>query len=457
MSIFKANDIRGRYPEEWDGSTAYRIGLALAEIFEGNRIVIGRDGRSTSKEIFTFLTKGMMERGMNISDMGMVDTPAVYFAVGKYGFDGGIMITASHNPVGYNGIKITGRNAVPVEYATGIRRIENLVEEFNNDKGNIQKYDHHPGFTGKFDIKKSYLEFLNGFKGDFRGIKAVFDCSNGTAGCFAEDMLHDFSGNAEIINDRVDGEFPAHGPNPSAEGSLDQVKELVLNSGADIGFCFDGDADRVVMIDDRGNSVSPDIITAVMGLYFFRNRADYISGKNKVLIDIRSSNSVGEFLQNIGAVPVTCPVGHAKIKKMLREENAFYGGELTGHYYYRANFFCDSAWITVFTLLNVLSVTGEKLSVLSSKIMKYAFSGEISYPVGDQKSQEDVLLRLKEKYSDASIDSLDGLRFDYPGWWFIVRKSGTEPFLRLVVETETQEELNKKLESITEEISKSVR
>ncbi len=443
MSIFKQNDIRGRYPEEWNSLTAYKIGCALSEIFEGNRIVVGRDGRTTSKEILDSVSSGLIEKDFKVYNIGIVDTPAVYFAVGRYGFDGGLMITASHNPAGYNGIKITFKGALPVDYETGIKKIEKLVNEMEKvslpERSNI-------GGMESFDIESDYIDFLDNFKGDYTGLKVVFDCSNGSAGRFIKKLFYDFKGSVEIINDTIDGMFPAHGPNPLSPGSLTQLVERVLETGADAGFCFDGDADRVVMVDDKGQVVSPDIITALMGLSLLEKKGD------KVLVDIRSSNSVKEFLSENGASPVICPVGHAKIKKILRDTDALYGGELTGHYYYRDNYFCDSAWITVFTMLNVIKATGDSLSTLSRRIMKYAFSGEKSFKLPDQEKQNSVMRKLLENHSDALINTLDGIRFDYPDWWFIIRKSGTEPLIRLVLEADTEEKMDKKIKAVTEEI-----
>ncbi len=451
MSIFKQNDIRGRYPEEWNSLAAYKIGCALSGIFKEKKIVIGRDGRETSAEIFDFLTQGLMRVGFNIYDIGVVDTPAVYFSVGKYGFDGGLMITASHNPAGYNGIKITLKDAVPVDYETGIKKIENLVKEMSVvPSDEHQKQVLTAGIIQEFDIERSYVDFLDSFKEDYAGLKVVVDCSNGAAGRFIRSMFHDYKGSLEILNDTIDGTFPAHGPNPSAVESLTQLKRAVLETGAEIGFCFDGDADRVVMVDDKGSTVSPDIITAILSLYILEEKGD------QVLVDIRSSNSVKEFLLGNGASPLICPVGHAKIKKMLRDTGALYGGELTGHHYFRDNYYCDSAWITVFTILNVIAELGESLSSLSSRIMKYAFSGEKSFKLPDQQKQDMVLKKLMKKYSDADMDILDGIRFNYPDWWFIVRKSGTEPLLRLVLEADTKGKMNEKLEAISTEISEYI-
>jgi len=451
MNIYKANDIRGLYPGEWDENTAFRIGYALGELSDGRRVVIGRDGRHSSEEIFKYLCSGLVERGFEILDIGMVDTPAVYYMVGTYGFNLGLMITASHNPAGYNGIKITGSGAVPVDYESGIKDIERISDAFqeSGDRPGVPE-----GSIRKQDIAEEYSSFIAGFQGHTENIRAVFDCSNGMAGRFVHDVLKGFKGDVLILNDTVDGDFPAHGPNPSSAGSLDQLKDAVLDYGADIGFCFDGDADRVVIIDEKGELVSPDIVTALLGIYFLGGEHDNLNDTNRVLVDIRSSNSISEYIRGMGGNPLYCPVGHAKIKKILREQNAVYGGELTGHYYFRDNFFCDSAWITVFVLLKVLSLKNSRLSSLRNEIVKYAFSGELSYEVSDQSVQDEVLKNLNEIYADASIEKLDGIRFNYDDWWFIIRKSGTEPLLRLVVEASTEDQLNEKVRMISNEILK---
>jgi phosphomannomutase len=441
MSIFKENDIRGLYPGDWDKNTAYRIGTCLPEIISGKNIVIGRDGRESSNEILEYLIKGLTERGITVTDIGIVDTPAVYFSIGNYNYDGGIMITASHNPVGYNGLKITGNNAAPVEYTSGLKKLEELVLSNNMYKkesiGNVKI----------LDINDDYITYLKGFQTSKKKIKAVFDCSNGAAGRFVDNILADFPGDVTVMNSKIDGTFPNHGPNPILPENLKQVKNKVKDSGADIGFCFDGDADRVVIIDSSGEVVSPDFLTAVIGLYYFKFHPEKINGNKRVLVDIRSSNSVGEYLSEMGAVVDVCPVGHAKIKKLLREKDALFAGELTGHYYYRENYYSDSAWISIFRVLSVLSEGNKTLQELKDDIFKYHFSGELNFKIDNK---EIVISKLVEKYFDAKINSLDGYRFDYSDWWFIIRKSGTEPLIRLVVEAKSKGILDQKVRELTD-------
>lgn len=441
MGIFKENDIRGLYPSDWDKNIVYRIALFLPEIINCKNIVVGRDGRESSNEILEYLIKGLTERGLDVIDIGVIDTPALYFTVGNFNYDAGIMITASHNPVGYNGLKIISAGASPVEYTSGLMKLEKLV--INEKLKNIKTI----GNYNILDIEDDYINYLKKYKISKKKIKAVFDCSNGAAGRFANKILEDFSGKAIVLNSKIDGTFPNHGPNPILAENLNQVKEKVLDTCADIGFCFDGDGDRVVVIDSTGDVVSPDFLSAVIGLYYFELHPEEINGNTKVLVDIRSSNSVGEFLSKMGADVEVCPIGHAKIKKILREKNALFAGELTGHYYYRENFYSDSAWISIFRVLSVLSEGNKTLQELKKDIFKYHFSGELNFKIDDK---DRVIENLLTKYSDAVINDLDGYRFDYSDWWFIIRKSGTEPLIRLVAEADTKEVLDKKVKEITD-------
>jgi phosphomannomutase len=444
MSIFKENDIRGLYPEDWDNKTVYRIASFLPEIISCSNIVVGRDGRESSNEILKYLIAGFIESGLTVIDIGVIDTPALYFTVGNFNYDAGIMITASHNPVGYNGLKIISAGASPVEYTSGLKKLEELV--INKDLKNKKSI----GNSNIIDIEDDYINYLKKFQISKKKIKAVFDCSNGAAGRFIHDILDGFPGEVTILNSKIDGTFPNHGPNPILFENLVQIKEKVINTGADIGFCFDGDGDRVVVIDSSGEIVSPDFLTAIIGLYYLKYHPEEINGNKKILVDIRSSNSIGEYLTDLGADVEACPVGHAKIKKLLREKDALFAGELTGHYYYRENYYSDSAWISIFRVLSVLSEGNKTLQELKKDIFKYHFSGELNFKIDNA---DIVIKNLLEKYSDAEINNLDGYRFDFTDWWFIIRKSGTEPLIRLVAEAKTKELLDIKVRNITEIIN----
>lgn len=439
MSIFKDNDIRGLYPEDWDKDTAFDIGNCIPDILNCKHIVIGRDGRESSYEILCSLTNGLIERGITVTDIGVVDTPAVYFSIGKYKFDAGLMITASHNPVGYNGIKITGKKGKPIESTSGLKKLETLT------MGHKCISTKEKGTISSLDISEDYVKFIKSYQKDNMKLKAVFDCSNGSAGRFIKDILSSFPGEMEILNGEINGFFPNHGPNPVLPENLIQLKKRVVETGSDIGFCFDGDADRVVVIDSSGEVVSPDLLIAIIGSYYLNNEAVKSDEKPKFLVDIRSSNSIGEYLTKKGANVQVCPVGHAKIKKQMRGEDALFAGELTGHYYYKENIYCDSAWISIFRVLAVLSDGKKTLQELKSEILRYHFSGELNFKVNDASR---VINELRANFSDAKINDLDGYRFDYPDWWFIIRKSGTEPLIRLVAEAKTKETYDQNIDKV---------
>jgi len=445
MSIFKANDIRGLYPQDWDKGVAESIGSILPDIIQGNQIVIGRDGRESSAEILHHLAKGLNDRGIDVIDIGVVDTPAVYFTLGHFGYDGAVMITASHNPVGYNGLKFTGRNAVPINFDNGLDVLESKL------KSGVKKQLGKCGKTYEKDFTDEYCNYLDGFKPEKSEIKVVYDCSNGSIAKSIHRILGDENNNAILINDSVRADFPNHGPNPTLTENLLQLKVEIEKVRAEIGFCFDGDGDRVVVVDMRGDVVSPDMITALLGLYYFRIHPEERLGDNKVLVDIRSSKAVVEYLEELGAEVISCPVGHSKIKKQMRTVDAVFAGELTGHYYFRENFYSDSAWISVFRILTVLSEIDITLDELKTRLSGYSHSGELNFTVTDSRKVVDDILR---EFSDAEISELDGYRFEYSDWWFILRESGTEPLLRLVAEAINRELLNEKVKEIEKIILK---
>ncbi|MDA3939879.1 MAG: phosphomannomutase/phosphoglucomutase [Spirochaetia bacterium] len=449
MSVFKENDIRGLFPKEWDKELAFLIGNYLPEIFQIDKIVIGRDGRESSIEILEYLNLGLATAGVDVTEIGIVDTPAVYFAIENYNFDLGIMITASHNPAGYNGLKITGNTSNPIDIISGIEALEKLVIlNKNNLKITVSKDN-----IKFLDIKSEYVKYLGTFHVKGQKLKAVFDCSNGSGGKFIDSILSNFSGEIIVINSEIDGNFPNHGPNPVLKENLKQIQEVITENKADIGFVFDGDADRVVMIDGSGEIISPDLITAILGLYYFKYQPQSFEGNNTVLVDIRSSNSIREYLTGLGAEVELCPAGHGKIKKIMRDKKALFAGELSGHYYFMESFYSDSAWLSIFRVLSVLSEETKTLLELKNEILQYHFSGEISFQIEDK---EGAINRLLNQFNDALINNLDGYRFDYSDWWFIIRKSGTEPLIRLVVEAKSEEILNQRIHQLTEIITKDI-
>ncbi len=362
MSIFKSYDIRGIFGTEWDGQTAYRIGRHLPALLGARRIAVGYDARPSSVEILRELCRGVVESGCSVADIGMCDTPAVYFATAFYDLDGSVMITASHNPPEYNGLKVSARQAVPVGGETGLKELEARVAV------PLPPMADGPGAVEPLDIRRDYLSHLGRFRSDLRGIRGVIDCSNGTAGVYLREVLGATGGSFSYLFDRPDGTFPNHAPNPLIESNLSVIKARVGEEKADLGICFDGDADRVVFIDEKGRFISPDLIIGLLGMYFFRRHPDRIAGgTNAVTYDVRTSRSVVELLTSLGGDPRICRVGHSFAKKLLRETHGIFGGELAGHYYFRENFFCDSAFMAALAVLELLRQEAAARSPTSSR------------------------------------------------------------------------------------------
>ncbi len=303
----------------------------------------------------------------------------------------------------------------------------------------------HKGRLQSLDIRREYLNHLMPYKKRIEGIKAVIDCSDGMASVFIHDVIKDLNAKLITMYDTPDGSFPHHPPNPLIEKNLEDLKLRTLEERADLGICFDGDGDRVMFIDETGSFISPDLITALLGLYFFKYSSQEASHGTAVTYDVRSSRSVVEFIKELGGDPVICKVGHSHAKKLLREKRGIFGGELAGHYYFRDNFYCDSGMIAALIVLSILSREKISFSTIIKRIKKYYFSGEINFRVGDKDRIIDHILEL---YRYGRLTGIDGIRLDFPTWWFNLRKSNTEPYLRLVVEAETSEECSSRTEEL---------
>jgi len=437
MGIFKSYDIRGIYNREWDKDLAYRIGFFLPGLLETKRILVGRDARESSGEIFEALSRGMRDTGCNVTDIGLCSTPSVYFATAHFDFGGSVMITASHNPPEYNGLKISRAQAIPVGYDTGLNRLEQMV------RGEISPVS-APGKLDTLDIRQAYLEHLEPYIEAVLEIKAVIDCSDGMASVFIHDVMRNLQGEIITMYDQPDGSFPHHPPNPLIEANLADVKKRTLAEKADLGICFDGDGDRVMFVDEAGRFISPDLIIALLGLHFFRQSGEDHSGE-VVTYDVRTSRSVVEYVEALGGKPVICKVGHSHAKKLLRDRNGIYGGELAGHYYFRDNYFCDSGMISALLVLAILSRERRSFSELIGEIVKYHYSGEINFKT---EAKDHIIDALLCEYGDrpgATLTDIDGIRLDFPDWWFNLRKSNTEPYLRLVVEASSAQALTKRI------------
>ncbi len=445
MSVFKSYDIRGVFGAEWDGATAHRIGAHLPALLDARRIIVGRDARLSSEEVHRELVRGLTESGCDVSDIGLCDTPAVYFSTAHFDADGSVMITASHNPPEYNGLKVSRRRAVPVGYDTGLAELERLVSS-----GVLPPRAGTPGSVSGLDMRPAYLSHLAKFRSDLSRLSAVIDCSNGMAGLFLRDVLEGTGLHYSLMFDEPDGRFPNHPPNPLVEENLAALKERVRREGADLGICFDGDADRVMFVDENGAFISPDLLIGFLGTYYFSLHPGRRAGSSPVVTyDVRSSRGVVEYLQRLGARPTICKVGHSFAKKLLRDTDGIAGGELAGHYYFRENFYCDSGMIAALVIMEVLAVARRSFSRVVSEIGRYSFSGEINFQV---PNGPEILSKVRADYAAGALTDLDGIRIDFPDWWFNLRVSNTEPLLRLVVEARTRESMEARKRELVEKI-----
>jgi phosphomannomutase len=436
MGIFKSYDIRGIFGSEWDVATAHAIGRHLPTLLSAREIAVGRDVRLSSEAIFAELCRGITESGCDVLDIGLCDTPALYFATAFYGVDGSVMITASHNPPEYNGLKVSRREAVPVGYDTGLADLERMVA------GGLRAASRRPGKVRFRDIRSDYIAHLARFRARLsqsnRNLRAVIDCSNGMAGIYLHDAWQAM-GPLTLMFELPDGRFPNHAPNPLVEENLSALKARVREEKADLGICFDGDADRVMFVDETGRFISPDLIIGLLGTYYFKSHPERLQGGSRtVTYDVRSSRSVVEFLQGLGAEPRICKVGHSYAKKLLRETAGIVGGELAGHYYFRENYFCDSGLIAAMIVQEVLAMDERPFSKIIDAFSRYFFSGELNFTV---PNGPEIVRKVQADYPDGKLIDLDGIRIDFPTWWFNLRVSNTEPLLRLVAEASTPAEL----------------
>ena len=438
LRAFKAYDIRGVYGRDFDETTVYRIGFFLPGLLSAEKVLVGYDCRESTPEIFQNLIKGITDAGADVFNMGLATTPMVYFATATHGFKASVQITASHNPGEYNGLKISREGALPVAYDSGLRELEAKVEYEDVDPSEIK------GEVVELpDIKVEYLSFLKKFRGDYSDLNFGIDCSNGMASILVGDL---FGTTPEVIYDILDGTFPNHPPNPLDEKNTGDLKDLVTEKELDIGVIFDGDADRVMFVDERGRFVRPDLITAVLGLHYLQKKKGY------VLCDIRTSRAVIEYIEKLGGRPFMWKVGHSHAKMKMRELKAIYGGELAGHYYFSEFFNCDSGMLAALLVLNIvvqLKERGRTFSSLIDSISTYANSGEVNFRIDDKKAaMENLKNYFTSREKPDAIYDFDGYRIEFPDWWFSIRPSNTEPFLRLVIEAIDEKLMESKLNKI---------
>ncbi len=442
MGAFHAYDIRGVYNVDFDKNIAYKVGFFLPELLSADKVLVGRDARVSSDEIHEYLLKGLTDAGADVYDIGLSTTPMVYFGTANYGFKASVQITASHNPAEYNGMKVSRENALPVGLDTGLGQIKEWIESGRKCVPAAVR-----GSVRQMDIKTDYLEFLLKYKGDWSSLKIAMDVSNGMASLFVRDIFGD---QPAYIYEEMDGRFPNHEPNPLVQRNVEDLKKLVAETGADIGVIFDGDADRVMFVDENSRFISPDLMIAVLGHYFLEERGE----KGYIHQDIRSSKAVGEYLAPMGGVMNTWRVGRAYAALKLREIDGVYGGELAGHYYFRDFFYSDSGLLAAILIINVVAkmkAQGVSLSQLIARIEKYQNSGEINFRLEDKKGAMDAVRDYftASEQSTAYMD-FDGYRVEFPDWWFNIRPSNTEPYLRFLCEATSQELLEEKVAKVRE-------
>ena len=442
MGAFHAYDIRGVYNVDFDKDIAYKVGFFLPELLSADKVLVGRDARVSSDEIHEYLLKGLTDAGADVYDIGLSTTPMVYFGTANYGFKASVQITASHNPAEYNGMKVSRENTLPVGLDTGLGQIKEWVESGRECVSSVVR-----GKVHQMDIKADYLAFLLKYKGDWSSLKIAMDVSNGMASLFVRDIFGD---QPAYIYEEMDGRFPNHEPNPLVQKNVEDLKKLVTETRADIGVIFDGDADRVMFVDENSRFISPDLMIAVLGHYFLEERGE----KGYIHQDIRSSKAVGEYLAPMGGVMNTWRVGRAYAALKLREIDGVYGGELAGHYYFRDFFYSDSGLLAAILIINVVAkmkAQGVSLSQLIARIEKYQNSGEINFRLEDKKGAMDAVRDyfMESEQSTAYMD-FDGYRVEFPDWWFNIRPSNTEPYLRFLCEATSQELLEEKVAKVRE-------
>lgn len=442
MGAFHAYDIRGVWNVDWDRDTAYKVGYFIPGLLGADKVLVGRDCRLSSPEIHDALIEGITDAGADVTDIGLSSTPMVYFATAFYGFKASVQITASHNPAKYNGLKVSRENALPVGYDAGLGQIERWIKEGKEMPRSPKK-----GSVAHLDIHDDYMAFMEKYKGDISGLKVVFDMSNGMSNLFAKEV---YGEGFRYIGDVMDGSFPNHEPNPLDPANLVALKEAVAEEGADIGVIWDGDADRVMFVDDRSRFVAPDLVIALMAKYFCDVRGE----KNpRVLQEIRSSKSVGEFLKAYGAEMHTWRVGRAFAAPKLREIDGLWGGELAGHYYFKDFFYSDSGLLSSIIVLRIvaaLKAEGIKLSDMMDSMTGYYNSGEVNFRIEDKAdAMEAVKAHFEAQETPEAVMDFDGYRLEFPEWWFNIRPSNTEPYLRFICEARTPELLQARVAEVT--------
>ena len=452
--VFKAYDVRGIYGEQIDEDMAWAVGHAASQFLRTklsgyergqssiNRVVVGHDMRPHSEPLTAALIEGISCSGATCIDIGMCDTPMIYFAINHLGACGGIQVTASHNPIEYNGFKISGYKSSPIGEATGLKEIKHIAESVRRMPSSAALAP-----VQQVDLWEEYRKHVLQFLDLKRPMKVVIDASNGMAGKMIPAIFQGTDIEYIPLNFELGGGF-VHPPNPLVPANMKWTQDGVKEHKTDMGICLDGDADRCMFVDENGDIVRCDIMTALLAEDFLKSNAG-----SAIVYDLRSSKVLPEVIRAAGGVPRRERVGHAFIKQAMAETHAVFGGELSGHSYFRDNFHADSAAIVFAKVISVLSATDKPLSELVAPLLKYSHSGEINFEVPDKEAK---MREVEDKFSDAEIDHLDGVTCTYNDWWCNVRPSNTEPLLRLSLEAETPDMMAEKLADLQKMLGKPV-
>lgn len=433
--IFKAYDIRGTYPDEIDEETVLMLGRAFAQFLGEDKVVVGRDMRHSSPALSGAFCSGLNEQGVDAVDIGLCSTDELYFASGRLDLSG-VMFTASHNPKEYNGMKLCRRKAAPISIDTGIAEIRDLAI-----KGRFVPAARrgvvvgHPMLDEYVRHVLSFIDISN-----VSPIKVVVDAGNGMAGLIAPPVFKQLP--VELVPKcfELDGSFPHHQPSPIEAENIELLSNWVKEEKADLGMAFDGDADRCFLVDDQGEPVSGALTNALIAKRILQR-----SPGEKVIYNVINSWVVPETIREYGGIPIRERVGHSFIKETMAQTGAIYGGEHSGHYYFRDNFRADSGMIAGLYILEIIGLDGRPLSEILKPFKKYSGSGEINSEVSDKQGKID---ELADRYSDGAIDLLDGITVEYDDWWFNVRPSNTEPLLRLNVEAKGHKLMEEKRDEL---------
>ena len=436
--LFKAYDIRGVVPDELNPDIAYRIGRALVTYLGVDNVCVGRDMRVSGQVLATALIDGIRDQGADVTDIGLISTDGLYFAVGKFGFSAGVMVTASHNPAEYNGFKLCKSEARPLSLDEGIGEIRDLVlaNEFSDPerRGDLIERDVTDEFV---DHALSMIDVES-----VTPMRIAVDAGNGMAGKVLPRVFERLPGELIPLFFELDGTFPNHEANPIEPENTRDLRAAVVAHNLDMGVAFDGDADRMFLIDDNGEFVGGDMVTAMVAQSLLRKNPG-----SAVVYNLICSRTVPELIEREGGRPIRSRVGHSFIKAHMRREDAIFGGEHSGHFYFRDNWYADSGLIAFLTVLELLSADGRSVSEYLKPIDTRFRSGEINSEVADV---DGTLAKVREAFADGELDELDGLTISYPTWWFNLRASNTQPLLRLNVEADTEAQLEDRTAAVLE-------